>query len=157
MRIGYGYCPGRVKERSDKYIILAGVKLPWRVGLMSFGNCDHDVLSLAAAEAIIGALGMGSLKECPRFDLQNTEGLQILEQAAALAAEKGYRLGNMDVQVLVQEVQFAKYLPEIKASLCSALGCGSDRLNLKLDHELWMGYTGNYEGINATAVCLLEN
>lgn len=157
MRIGYGYCPGRVKERSDRYIILAGVKLPWRVGVMSFGSCDHDVASLAAAEAIIGAMGMGSLKECPQFDVKNTEGIEVLAQVSALAAQKGFCLGNMDLQVLVQEVQFAKYLPEIKEALCAALGCSADRLNLKLDHELWMGYTGNYEGINATAVCLLEN
>ena len=157
MRIGYGFCPGRAKERSSKYIVLAGREIPWHLGLMKFGECEHDVLSLAAAESLIGAMGMGSLKSCSEFDDKNTPGITLLAQVSCRMAENGFQLGNMDIQLTLQDVRFQAYADDLKKRLCAAMQCEEDRLNLKIDHELWLGYTGSNQGIKATAVCLIEN
>lgn len=158
MRIGYGFAAARTKEKDDRYIILAGKKLDWRVGVLGEGECDRDVAALAAADALLGAVGLGCLKNCTAqsFDTANTAGMELLAQAARLVEERGFRLGNMDLLILAQDVRFARHVPEMKANLCAALGCGEDRLNLKADHEQWLGYTGSCDGINARAVCLLE-
>jgi len=78
MRIGYGFSAGRSKEKDDKYIVLAGKKIDWRVGLFSDSEYDRDVVALAAADSLIGARGLGSLKQCSAasFDLKNMTGIQ---------------------------------------------------------------------------------
>ncbi len=158
MRVGYGFAAARCKEKDDKFIVLAGKKIDWRVGLFSEGEQDRDVAALAAADSLVGAMGLGSLKHCSAadFDLKHRTGLQVLEQAAALLCRQGYRLQNMDLLVLLQDVRIAQYLPEMKSNLCAAMGCGEDCLNLKVDQEQWLGYTGKNDGINARAVCLIE-
>jgi 2C-methyl-D-erythritol 2,4-cyclodiphosphate synthase len=45
----------------------------------------------------------------------------------------------------------------MKANLCKALGCSEGDINLKIDQEQWLGYTGANDGINARAVCLIDN
>jgi len=159
MRIGYGFAAARCKEKDDRYIILAGKKIDWRVGLFSDSEHDRDVVALAAADAIVGAMGLGSVKCCSTdvFDLKHMSGLQILSKAAELMYEKGYSLGNMDILVLLQDIRLTQYIPEMKQNLCTALNCDIKLINLKIDQEQWLGYTGSNDGINARAVCLLEN
>jgi len=159
MRIGYGFSAGRSKEKDDKYIVLAGKKIDWRVGLFSDSEYDRDVVALAAADSLIGAMGLGSLKQCSAasFDLKNMTGIQALEQVSVLLKKQGYRLCNMDILVLLQDVRLGQYIPEMKANLCGAMDCDESCLNLKLDQEQWLGYTGSNDGINARAVCLIDN
>lgn len=159
MRIGYGFSAARIKEKDDKFIILAGKKIDWRVGLFSDSEYDRDVVALAAADALVGAMGLGSVKNCTAadFDPKHKTGLQVLQQAALLLKEKGYRLGNMDILVLAQDVRLAQHIPEMKTNLCDAMNCEQDCVNLKIDQEQWLGYTGSNDGINARAVCLIEN
>ena len=158
MRIGYGFCAARTKEKDDHFIVLGGVKIDWRVGLQSQGECDRDVAALAAADALLGAMGLGSLNCCTEasFDTKNTPGVQVLEQAAQLMERRGFCLGNMDLLVVLQDVRFANFLPQVKENLCRAMGCAPDCLNVKIENEQWLGYTGSTQGINARAVCLLQ-
>ena len=104
-------------------------------------------------------MGLGSLKNCTEadFDLKHKSGLQVLEQASSLLKAKGYHLGNMDILVLAQDVRLAQYIPEMKANLCNAMDCSEDCINLKIDQEQWLGYTGSNDGINARTVCLIDN
>ena len=159
MRIGYGFAAARSKEKDDKFIVLAGKKIDWRIGLFSDSEYDRDVVALAAADSLVGAMGLGSIKHCTAadFDPKHHSGLQVLEQAAALLGHNGYRIGNMDILVLAQDVRLAQYVPEMKANLCKALGCKEEDINLKIDQEQWLGYTGANDGINARVVCLVEN
>ena len=158
MRIGYGFAAGRSKEKDDKYIVLAGEKISWRSGVFSDAETDRDVLSLAVAEALVGAMGLGSLQQCSamEFDLKHLTGLQVVEQASRLMEEQGFALCNMDIKVLLQEIRPQPLLEQMKANLCSALGCTSGEVNLKLGKEQWLGYTGSGDGFNATAVCLIK-
>ncbi|MBR5558711.1 MAG: 2-C-methyl-D-erythritol 2,4-cyclodiphosphate synthase [Oscillospiraceae bacterium] len=159
MRIGYGFCAARCKEKDDRFIILAGKKIEWRVGLFSDGEHDRDVVALAAADALVGAMSLGSIKHCTEadFDLKHKTGLQVLTQAARLLQEKCYTLANIDILVLLQDIRLAQYIPEMKQNLSSALDCSEDQINLKIDQEQWLGYTGSNDGINARAVCLIES
>jgi len=158
MRIGYGFAAGRSKEKDDKFILLAGEKVPWRAGVFSDAETDRDIVSLAAAEALVGAMGLGSLQQCSAavFDLKHQTGLQVLEQASRLLAERGYALCNMDIKVLLQDIRPQPLLEQMKANLCTALGCGYEQINLKFGNEQWLGYTGSGDGFNATAVCLIQ-
>ena len=70
--------------------------------------------------------------------------------------EQGFALCNMDIKVLLQEIRPQPLLEQMKANLCSALGCTSGEVNLKLGNEQWLGYTGSGDGFNATAVCLIK-
>jgi|GEM_PF-4929692 len=158
VRIGYGRCVGRVIEKQDKFLVLAGVQVPWRVGLLPSGACQHDVLSLAAAQALVGAMGLGSLETCGAdLDPRAVEGLEVLRRTAALLAKNGWHLANFDIQLVIQDIQLASVVPQLQAKLCSALGCPAASVNLKIDNERCLGYTGAGQGINATAVCLIEN
>ena len=158
MRIGYGFAAGRCKEKDDKFIVLAGEKVAWRSGIWSDAETDRDVLCLAVAEALVGAMGLGSLQQCEgaEFDLKHLTGIEVVEQAAHLLQQQGYALCNMDAKVLLQDIRPQPLLSKMKANLCAAMGCTEKQFNLKIGNEQWLSYTGSGEGVNATAVCLIE-
>ena len=57
MRIGHGYDVHQLVD--GRKLILGGVELPHRTGLL--GHSDADVLLHAICDAIIGALGKGDI------------------------------------------------------------------------------------------------
>ena len=57
LRIGHGYDVHRLVENRD--LILGGVNIPWKLGLL--GHSDADVLTHAVMDAILGAAAMGDI------------------------------------------------------------------------------------------------
>ena len=57
LRIGHGYDVHRLVEGRD--LILGGVNIPWKLGLL--GHSDADVLTHAVMDAILGGAAMGDI------------------------------------------------------------------------------------------------
>jgi 2-C-methyl-D-erythritol 2,4-cyclodiphosphate synthase len=154
MRIGHGYDVHRLAE--GRKLILGGVDIPWEKGLL--GHSDADVLLHAVADAILGAIAEGDIgRHFPDTDprYKGADSLKLLSHVMALAAARGYRLGNLDATVVAQRPKLAPHIQEMRANIAAALDAVVDRVNVKATTTEELGFTGRGEGIAAYAVVLL--
>ena len=155
MRIGHGYDVHRLVEGRD--LILGGVKIGYEKGLL--GHSDADVLLHAVSDALLGAAGLGDIgRHFPDTDpkYKGADSLMLLREVYRKIAEKGYRVGNIDVTMIAQKPKLKDYIPQMQANIADAVGVSPDRVNVKATTEEKLGFTGTGEGMSCHAVCLLE-
>lgn len=155
IRIGHGYDVHRLVP--DRKLVLAGVEIPYELGLL--GHSDADVAAHAAMDAILGALALGDIgRHFPDCDpsLAGADSMHLLQRCAEMASGCGYRLGNLDLTVIAQKPKLARHIPAMRRRLASALGAREEQVNVKATTEEGLGFTGAEEGIAAHCVCLLE-
>jgi 2-C-methyl-D-erythritol 2,4-cyclodiphosphate synthase len=143
--------------RAGRPLILAGVEVPFALGLS--GHSDADVAAHALANAILGALGEGDLgrhfsDQEPRY--QGADSVELLKQVWTLASNRGWRLVNADLTIFAQAPRLAPYVAQMRARLGCALGVEPACLNVKASSPEAMGALGRGEGMAAAAVVLLE-
>ncbi len=155
MRIGHGYdvhklAPGR-------RLILGGVDIPYREGLL--GHSDADVLVHAVMDALLGAAGLGDIgQHFPDTDpaYAGADSLKLLARVMELLGEAGYAVGNVDATVLAQAPKLAPHIPQMRQNLARVMGVDPGRVNVKATTEEGLGFTGAKQGIAAHAVALIE-
>ena len=155
MRIGHGYDVHRLVEGRD--LILGGVKIDYEKGLL--GHSDADVLLHAVSDALLGAAGLGDIgRHFPDTDPQykGADSLMLLREVYRKIAEKGYRVGNIDVTMIAQKPKLKDYIPQMQANIAAAVEVSPDRVNVKATTEEKLGFTGTGEGMSCHAVCLQE-
>lgn len=155
MRIGHGYDVHRLAE--GRKCIIGGVDIPHETGLD--GHSDADVLIHAVMDALLGALALGDIgKHFPDTDprYKGADSMELLRHVAALIAEAGHRLGNLDATVLAQAPKLAPHIMQMRENIAGALGCEVSRVSVKATTEEKLGFTGAKQGIAAHCVCLLE-
>ena len=155
MRIGHGYDVHKLVEGRD--LILGGVKIDYEKGLL--GHSDADVLLHAVSDALLGAAGLGDIgRHFPDTDPQykGADSLMLLREVYRKIAEKGYRVGNIDVTMIAQKPKLKDYIPQMQANIAAAVEVSPDRVNVKATTEEKLGFTGTGEGMSCHAVCLLE-
>ncbi|PLX18357.1 MAG: 2-C-methyl-D-erythritol 2,4-cyclodiphosphate synthase [Candidatus Muiribacterium halophilum] len=154
MRIGTGYDVHRLVEGRE--LILGGVKIPFKKGLL--GHSDADVLVHAIMDAMLGALALGDIgKYFPDDDnsFKGIDSLLLLEKVYNLIREKGYNVLNIDSVIMAQRPKLASYIDDMRKNIAAVLKIEIDKVGVKATTEEYMGFTGNCLGIKAHAVCLL--
>ena len=155
MRIGHGYDVHRFAE--NRALILGGVNIPYDFGLL--GHSDADVLLHAVMDALLGAAGLRDIGfHFPDTDIRykDASSLALLGCVAEKIAEKGYRVGNVDVTVIAQAPKLKAYIPQMQNNIAAQLSVDIDRINIKATTEEGLGFTGSMQGMACHAVCLLE-
>ena len=155
MRIGHGYDVHRLVE--GRKLILGGVEIPYEKGLL--GHSDADVLTHAVMDALLGAAGLGDIgRHFPDSDdrFLGADSLELLRQVCAMLADKGYRVGNVDVTVIAQRPKLAGFIPAMRENLAAVMGMSPEDVNVKATTEEELGFTGEGLGIAAHAVALIE-
>ena len=155
MRIGQSTDIHRLVVGRD--LILGGVNVPYEMGLL--GHSDADVLLHAIIEAIIGAMGLGDIgKYFPDTDdrYKGISSLILLRKTRELMEENGYKIGNVDSLILIQEPKLKNYIPQMRANIAEVLGCDVSQVNVKATTGERLGFVGNREGVVAQAVVLIE-
>lgn len=155
-RVGIGYDVHPFEE--GRPLILGGVEISHTRGLK--GHSDADVLCHAIADAVLGAMGLPDIGfYFPPSDM-SIEGicsLRILEKCAALAAEKGYTIENVDSTLIAEAPRVMKHASLMKEKLAAALGIQPDQVGVKATTNERMGFVGREEGIAAMAVaCVVK-
>ena len=154
MRIGHGFDVHRLV--ADRPLVLGGVTVPWHLGLL--GHSDADVLLHAICDAILGALALGDIgRHFPDTDpaYRGIDSTLLLAHVVALAAQRGWQVGNLDATVVAQQPKLAAYIPAMAARIAEVCSVPSDRVNVKATTTEQLGYTGRGEGIAAHAVVLM--
>ena len=155
MRIGHGYDVHRLVE--NRKLILGGVEVPYEKGLL--GHSDADVMTHAVMDALLGAAGLGDIgRHFPDTDdrFLGADSLELLRQVCGMLAERGYRVGNVDVTVIAQRPKLAGFIPAMRENLAAVMGLRQEDVNVKATTEEKLGFTGEGLGIAAHAVALIE-
>lgn len=150
-RTGIGYDVHAFAE--GRALVLGGVAIPHDRGLA--GHSDADVLCHAIADAILGAIGepdIGYWFPPTDASIEGISSLRILEKAAALVAEKGGRIENIDSTLIAEEPRVMKHAPAMKEKIAAALGIEPGAVGIKATTNEAMGFIGRREGIAAMAV-----
>ena len=69
---------------------------------------------------------------------------------------KGFRIGNIDSTLCLQQPKISPFIPEMVKTLASVLAIGEDCISVKATTTEKLGFVGREEGISAYAVVLLE-
>jgi 2-C-methyl-D-erythritol 2,4-cyclodiphosphate synthase len=155
VRVGIGFDAHPFEE--GRPLRLGGVEISHPQGLA--GHSDGDVLLHAAADAILGAAGLGSLGEHFPDDSEVWRGADssvLLGRAAGYAREAGYRIGNVDGIVIAEAPRLAPHRAAIRIRLAEILGVEAGRVSVRGTSSNGLGFSGRGEGIAAIAVALLE-
>ena len=155
MRTGIGYDSHRLTE--GRRLIIGGVDIPHERGLL--GHSDADVLLHAVCDAILGAIGAGDIgRHFPDTDprYKGINSLKLLEAVKALAAEKGFRLNNIDATVIMEKPKLLPHIAAMIANISRVIGLPEDRINIKAKTNEGMGFTGRGEGVAALAVVTVK-
>jgi 2-C-methyl-D-erythritol 2,4-cyclodiphosphate synthase len=154
MRIGFGFDVHQLSE--DREIWLGGIKIPAPKGIL--GHSDADVLLHAICDAILGALALGDIgKHFPDTD-QSFKGIDskiLLSKTIELISQKGYRIGNIDSSVVLQQPKIMPYADDMRKCIAELCHISMDDVSIKATTNEKMGFIGREEGIVAYAVVLL--
>lgn len=155
MRIGHGYDVHRLVE--SRRLILGGVEIPWKKGLL--GHSDADVLAHAIADALLGAAALGDIgKLFPDTDpaYEGADSLLLLAEVCRVVREKGYEIENIDATILAQAPKLRPHIDAMREKLARACGIDIGQVSVKATTEEGLGFTGAGEGIAVHSVCLLR-
>ena len=154
-RIGFGYDAHRLAE--GRALILGGVEIPHTEGLD--GHSDADVLTHAAIDAVIGALGIGDIgQHFPDTDpaYEGASSLSLLKKAIEWVRDNGFKVNNLDATIVAEKPKLASHLLLMREKLAEVLGAPLDQINIKAKTTEGMGFCGRKEGIAAYAVISLS-
>ena len=154
-RIGNGYDVHKLVE--GRKLILGGVEVPHTMGLL--GHSDADVLVHAIMDAMLGALALGDIgQHFPDTDPEysGADSMKLLAHVIELVETRGYKLCNLDSQVVAQRPKLKPYIEEMRKNIAETIGTGLERVSVKATTEEKLGFTGTEAGMKAYAVVLLE-
>ncbi len=154
-RTGIGFDSHRFVE--GRPLILGGQSIPYSHGLA--GHSDADAVAHALTDAILGAAAAGDIgthfpDTDPRW--RGADSIGILRAACAIVAERGLRVVQADVTVILERPRLGPHLSAMRAALAVALGLTAAEVSVKAKTNEGMGFIGRGEGVAAMAVATLE-
>jgi 2-C-methyl-D-erythritol 4-phosphate cytidylyltransferase/2-C-methyl-D-erythritol 2,4-cyclodiphosphate synthase len=154
VRIGTGYDVHRLADGEELW--LGGIKIDHPRGLA--GHSDADVAIHALVDAILGAIGAGDIgSHFPPSDAEwkGASSDRFLTHAVKLAAEAGYRIGNVDLTIICEAPKIGPHREAMRARLAELLAAPIGAVSVKATTTERLGFTGRGEGIAAQAAATL--
>lgn len=157
MRIGFGYDVHRLVEKGK--LILGGVEIPYDKGLL--GHSDADVVIHSLIDALLGALAMGDIGQLFPDSDDRYKGIDsriLLRKAYGQVKGHGFKIGNADITICLQEPKIASYLPVMREHIASDLETDVANISVKATTEEGLGISGSKEGVvSYTIIILIKN
>jgi len=154
-RVGVGYDVHRFAE--GRRLVLGGVLIDHPRGLE--GHSDADALTHAVIDALLGAAALDDIgTHFPDSDerWRDAHSLDLLRATAALLADNGWRVANVDATVVIERPRLAPHREAMRGRLATALGTDADRVSVKATRGEGLGFVGREEGVAVMAVALVE-
>lgn len=153
IRVGQGFDIHRHTDDADRVLVLGGVRFAGERGLA--GHSDADVPAHAAADALLGAAGLGDLgSHFPDTDpaWAGADSLRILAATAELVRADGWEIGNIDVKLVCERPKVSPRKDEMERNLSEAAGAPVTVSGRRAEG---LGAIGRREGIAAWAVAVI--
>jgi len=122
------------------------------------GHSDADVLSHAITDALLGALAQGDIgMHFPDSDpkWKDAGSLHFLHHTVQLLGVAGWKLVNVDANVLIEKPKLKDYRQAIRESLARTLGLPLDCVSVKFKTAEGVGPVGRGESAEAQAVATI--
>ncbi|HCB10643.1 MAG TPA: 2-C-methyl-D-erythritol 2,4-cyclodiphosphate synthase, partial [Cyanobacteria bacterium UBA11991] len=135
-----------------------GVKIPYDKGLL--GHSDADVLIHAIIDAMLGAAALddiGTLFPDTDEKYKNIDSTVLLKKVFELINQKGYKIVNIDSNIIAQAPKMMPYIPEMKKKLSQILSISPQEISIKAKTKENLDSVGQKLAIESNAVVLLEN
>jgi 2-C-methyl-D-erythritol 2,4-cyclodiphosphate synthase len=154
IRVGMGFDVHELEEGRDFF--LGGIKLPSTKGAV--GHSDADVLIHAICDALLGAANLRDIgyhfsNKDPRWKGKDSK--YFLEEVTRLLKEKGWKVGNVDCTIVLENPKINPHIDAMKKALAPLMNITEDDVSIKATTNETMGYVGREEGVNAYAVALI--
>ena len=154
-KIGLGYDIHKLVQ--DRDLIIGGVKITHEMGLL--GHPDADVLVHAIIDALLGAAGLADIGTLfpdtdPKY--KNADSVILLKHVWGLIKKKGYRINNIDSNIIAQAPKMMPYIPKMKEILANALELDIENISIKAKTKEKLDAVGEKLAIEANAAVLLE-
>lgn len=155
MRFGIGYDIHQLVPERD--LILGGVKIDFELGL--FGHSDADVLIHAIIDALLGSLALGDIgAHFPDTDekYKNADSLNLLLEVKKLIDNEGYKINNIDSNIIAQKPKMAPYIMRMRENIANALSIDIDQVSIKAKTNEHQDSVGNMMSIVSNAIVSVE-
>lgn len=155
IRVGQGFDIHRFADvpEEERVLVLGGVHFPGERTLV--GHSDADVIAHAAADALLGAAGMGDIgQHYPDTDpkWKGADSLAILADVASKLRAAGWRVGNIDCSVVCEAPRIAPHRQEMADRLSASAGAP---VTVKGRRAEGLGAIGRGEGIMCLASAII--
>jgi 2-C-methyl-D-erythritol 2,4-cyclodiphosphate synthase len=150
-RVGLGFDIHPFSDDPGRRLVLGGVTLD---GPGLAGHSDADVVAHAAADALLGAAGLGDIgTHFPDTDpaFEGVDSLELLGRVV-LTVTGHYEIGNIDVSVVLEAPKLAPYRQAMEDRLSEIVGAP---VSVKAKRAESLGALGRGEGVACFAVALL--
>lgn len=121
IRVGFGYDVHRLVPNRELW--LGGIRLEHSLGLL--GHSDADVLIHAVCDALLGAANLRDIGyhfPDTASEYADIDSKILLRRTIALLAEKGYKVGNIDVTVCAERPKINPHIPAMQQSMAKVMG-----------------------------------
>ena len=153
-KIGIGYDIHKLVE--DRNLIIGGIKIPYDKGLL--GHSDADVLIHAIIDALLGAASLsdiGTLFPDTDNKFKDADSINLLTSVVDIITKKGYKINNIDSNIIAQAPKMMQYIPLMKEKLAKALNLEIENISIKAKTKEKLDAVGEGLAIEANAIALL--
>ncbi len=153
-RIGHGYDVHVLKE--GLRLVLGGIQIPHTKGCVA--HSDGDVLIHALCDALLGAAALGDIGLHFPDSSDEFKGIDsriLLRRVTALLREKGYRIGNVDCTIRMQQPKLRPHIDRMRETLAADMEIDVGRVSVKATTTERLGFEGREEGVSVSAVALI--
>lgn len=137
-------------------LILGGVAIPYKQGLL--GHSDADVLLHALCDALLGAGALGDIgKHFPdtQKKYKNISSVKLLVAVGKLLKRHRFLIINVDSTLILQEPKIAKFVPAMQRNIAKALNIKVSQVSIKATTNEGIGFIGRGEGCAALAIATI--
>jgi len=154
-RTGSGYDVHRLG--SEKPLILCGIKVPHKSGLI--GHSDADVSLHAATDALLGSMAEGDIGEhFPPSEKRWKDSPSdiFLHHALELLSAKQGEIVNLDLTIICESPKISPFKSLMKKNLSELLQTPIKNINVKATTTEGLGAMGRKEGIATHATVTIR-
>jgi len=154
IRVGFGFDVHQLAE--GETLIIGGVNIPHNKGTVA--HSDGDVLIHAICDALLGAANLRDIGyQFPdnSNEFKNIDSKILLNRTIQLIENKGYRVGNIDSTIALQNPKMKPYIEEMQQILADIMKVSTDDISIKATTTEKLGFEGREEGVSAYATVLI--
>ena len=156
VRCGFGVDTHAFGKPQD-YILLAGVKIPAKSGLIA--HSDGDVLCHALMDALLSSAGLkdiGFYFPDNNANYKDADSMALLAKVVEMLADKGYQVKNVSIAIQAETPRLASYIERMQNALASVLKIDASAVGISAGTNEGLGYVGEGKGITVNAYALVE-
>lgn len=146
VRVGNGFDFHPLVE--GRRLILCGVDIPFKKGLL--GHSDADAPLHALCDAILSALALGDIgKHFPDTDdkYKDIASTLLLKEVYSFARDRNIKVNNVSLTILAEKPKLSGYIEDMVKNIADILDIAPSGVGISVTTTEGMGLIGREEGI----------